>query len=79
MIRLMLVRANDGATAGVGQPNQPQRKEHLQPTHFLPPLGFPVIILVQSLATGHNITQRKQCLGNNEQERYDVIVTLQLV
>lgn len=69
----MLVRANDSATARVDQPNQPKRKEHLQPTHFLPPLGFPVIILVQSLATGQNIIQRKQCLENNEQERCDVI------
>lgn len=79
IIRLMLVKANDWATARVDQPNQSKRKEHLQPTHFLPPLGFPVIILVQSLATDQNITQRKQCLGNNEQERCDVVFLLQLI
>lgn len=59
LIRLMLVRANDWATARVDQPNQPKRKGHLQPAHSLPLLGFPVIILVQSLATSQSITQRK--------------------
>lgn len=48
MDRLMLDWANEGATRGVDQPNQAQRKGHLQPAHSLPPLGFPVIILVQS-------------------------------
>lgn len=46
--RLMLTRANEGATAVADQPNQSRRKDHLQPAHSQPPLGFPVITLVQS-------------------------------
>lgn len=55
------------------QPSRPKRKEHLQPAHSLPPLGFPVIILAQSLATGQIIAKRKYCLGNNEQELGDAV------
>lgn len=46
--RLMLTWANEGATPVGDQPNQSKRKDHLQPAHSQPPLGFPVIIPVQS-------------------------------
>lgn len=51
----MLAWANEVATTGVDLPNQSKRKDHLQPAHSLPPpLGFPVIILVQSsVPSGH--------------------------
>lgn len=58
--RLMLARANEGATRGEGQPNQARRKDLLQPAHSLPPLGFPVIILVQFPVPRLRISQRKR-------------------
>ena len=54
---------------GVGQPNQPkERSIYSQHTPSLPPVRFPVIILVQLPVPRLKVSQRKRCLGNNEQE-----------